>query len=133
MVAVGAGSGSTAAVHTQSQLVYELIGNSAYSPAGRKTLTNTTPVALTASDVTADTYTDGLGNVYYFKITVQAIFPSDDLNNGAPFREYGLFSTVTLPGTPTGTSGTMFNRFVGGSNIDKDSSTQITVNITLRV
>lgn len=134
LVGLGVGASSTAAVHTDTRLNYEYTAtDSAAGPTKRYTLTNTSGAALSASDVVSDTFTDGLGNTFYKKIVVQSIIPTTDPNVGQPFQEYGLFTSQNLPATPTSTSGLMFNHLVAASAIIKDGSTQIVVQITLRV
>lgn len=122
--ALGAGSGSTAATVDDTRLETELIAN-----ATRKGLTKTD--GTTPLTVENDVTTIG-SNTYHKKLVCKASFLSGDSNNGSNFREYGLFSTSTLPGTATSTSGIMFNRYVAGANIAKDSSTQIDVTTTVR-
>lgn len=126
--AMGAGACSTAATVDDTRLNYEHILNPT-----RKDLTNTDGDPLDVADIVDETYTDGLGNTYYKKLVLQATYAAGDLNNGHPFQEYGLFSTATLPGTPTGTSGVMFNHLVAASPISKDATITLLVIVTLRV
>jgi hypothetical protein len=124
LVALGAGSGSTAADEADTRLETELIAN-----ATRKSLTKTdgsTPLIVETDEVTI------MGTDYFKKVVCRGVFLSGDSNNGSNFREYGLFTTLTLPGTPTGTSGIMFNHFVAGADIPKDASTEIDVDTTVR-
>jgi hypothetical protein len=124
-VYLGAGASSTAAAHTDTHLLYEHTAD-----AQRKTLTNSSGNSLSASDVVADTYTDALGNNYYRKLVMKAIYLVDDPNTG-PFQEYGIFSVSTLPSTPDGVSGVMWDRMVADTAITKSGTVQITVNITV--
>lgn len=133
MVALGAGACSTAAAHTDAHLNYEYTMTASTPTNDRYPLTNTSGALLTSGDITNISVTDGLGNTYYRQIVVQATIPITDPNVGQPFQEYGLFSSVACPATPTSTSGTMFNHLVATSAIIKDGSTQIVVQITLRV
>lgn len=127
IVAMAAGASSTAAIHTQSQLVYELIGN-----ASRKTLTNTSAALLTSADIQTISYTDGYGEPYYRKLTVQSIFNgASDGNVNQPFQEFALATSTTLPATPTSTSGVIYNRYVNASPVILTSTTTITVQVSL--
>jgi hypothetical protein len=128
VVALGAGASGTAATATDTRLNYELVGN-----ASRKPLTNTSFAPLSSADVVLETFVDGFGETYYTKIIVQGVYQLVDGNNGQPFQEYGLFSTTALPGTPTSTSGIMFNHFVAGAPVVKDNTITITVQVTIRV
>lgn len=123
-IAMGAGEGSTAATVNDTRLETELIAN-----ATRKSLTKTDG----STPLTVETEVTTIGaNTYHRKLVSRASFLSGDSNNGDNFREYALFTTATLPGTPTSTSGVMFNRYVAASNIAKDSSIQINVDTTVR-
>jgi len=127
VIALGAGACSTAAVHTDSHLNYEHILN-----ATRKTLTNTSGAALTTPDVVSTSFTDSFSEPYYRKITVQSVFNgASDGNVNQPFQEFGLFTTTVLPGTPSGTSGTMYNHFVANSAVILTSTTTLTVQCTI--
>jgi hypothetical protein len=126
IVALGVGASSTAVDATQTQLVYELIGNPT-----RKGLTNTSNTTLTTADFVLDT-TVVSGTTYYKKIVLQSQYAAGDLNNGNTFNEYGLFTTNVNPLTPTASSGVMFNRFVDPAPIQKTASNSVTVQITLR-
>lgn len=133
IVAMGVGASSTYNTTASSgvsvedtRLTYELIGNPT-----RKTLTNTNNTSLSISDYSLETTTVS-GTTYYSKIVVQAQYAAGDGNNGNVFNEYGLFTTDTLPLTPTASSGLMFNRFVDPAPITKTASNSITVQVTLR-
>lgn len=118
LVALGAGSGSTAATVDDTTLETELTGN-----ATRKSLTKLdggTPLI-----VEDETTTIG-ANTYHKKVACRAIFPTTDGNNGSDFREFALFSSATFA------AGIMFNRYVAGANIPKDASTEIDVDTTVR-
>ena len=129
-VALGVGASTTAATVGDTRLTYELIGNPA-----RKPLTNTSGAALSASDIVTATTTIVLNvtstATFYENISCQAVFNSGDLNNGNQFGEYGLFTTATLPGTPTSTSGTMYNHLVDPNPIFKSAANQITAVVTV--
>ena len=132
IIALGVGASTTAAQVTDTRLTHELIGN-----ATRKALTNTSGAALSPSDIT--TYPSGTAIVlnatstatFYQSITAQAVYDSGDGNNGNQFGEYGLFTTVTLPGTPTASSGVMFNHLIDASPTTKTASNSITAQVTL--
>ena len=129
-VALGVGASTTAATVSDTRLTYELIGNAA-----RKPLTNTSGAALSPSDIVTATTTIVLNATstatFYQNISCQAVWNSGDLNNGNQFGEYGLFTTATLPGTPTGTSGTMFNHLIDPNPTFKSAANQITGIVTL--
>lgn len=132
VVAIGVGASTTAAQVTDTRLTYELIGNAA-----RKALTNTSGATLSPSDIV--TYPSGVTIVlnasssatFYQSITCQAVWNSGDGNNGNQFGEYGLFTTATNPGTPTSTSGIMYNHLIDPSPTVKSSGNSITAQITL--
>lgn len=126
-VALAAGACSTAATVDDTQLNYEHILNPS-----RKSLTNTSDVALSASDIASEDYTEDTCD-FHKKITVRGVYETGDANNGHPFQEYGLFTTDVLPATPTSAQPTMFNHFVAATPITKDASTEIVVDITVRV
>lgn len=124
---MAAGPCSTAATVNDTKMTYEHILN-----ATRKSLTNTSDVALTAGDVVDET-TVVSGVTYYKKIVVRTKYLGvSDSNVNHPFQEYGLFSTATLPGTPTGASGNMLNHYVAASPIVLDNLTTLIINLTLR-
>lgn len=129
-VALGVGASTTAAAVTDTRLTHELIGNAA-----RKPLTNTSGAALSPSDVVTATTSIVLNATstatFYQNMSCQAVWNSGDLNNGNQFGEYGLFTTATLPGTPTSTSGTMFNHLIDPNPTFKSAANQITAIITL--
>lgn len=125
MVALGVGSGSTSAANGDTRLATEAIAN-----ATRLALTNSAGAGLTSGDVVTDTQTIG-GVIYYQKIVVKGVMLAGDANTGN-IQEFGLFDTSTLPGSPTGTSGNMFNHYVAGSAINKTTSIEIDILITLR-
>lgn len=110
-----------------NNLQYELIGDSTRQP-----IYNSSAVALSTADIVSDETT--ISSVtYYRKVVVQATYGTSDPNNGNVFKEYGLFTTLVLPGTPTGTSGVMFNRFEDPDPITKTASNAVTVQVTLRL
>lgn len=113
---LGVGSGSAAAAVTQTALVAELVGN-----ANRLSVTDTSGGSVDDTDITQST-SGGFDQL----ITVQAVYPTGDGNNGSNFREYGLFSSATFA------MGQLLNRFVSASDIAKSSSLAITVQVNLR-
>lgn len=129
-VALGVGASTTTAQVTDTRLTYELIGNAA-----RKPLTNTSGAALSPSDIVTSETTIVLNATstatFYQSIACQAVWNSGDLNNGNQFGEYGLFTTATLPGTPTSTSGTMYNHLVDPNPTFKSAANQITAIVTV--
>lgn len=128
IIALGAGASSTAATVDNTNLVYEHILN-----ASRKVLTNTTDGGLTVSDIQDETITID-SCTYHKKITVRGKFTgASDGNVGHPFQEYGLFTTLALPSTPTGTSGVMFNRYVATTPITLTSDLTLIVETLIRI
>lgn len=123
---LGVGASSTTATVTDTRLTYELIGNPT-----RKSLTNTNGVTPSTGDIQLQTIVIG-GVTFYEYLVVQSIFTTTDGNNNNTFAEYGLFTTGTLPGAPTSTSGTMFNHYIDPNPAFKASSNQITVVVTIR-
>ena len=123
---LGVGASATAAQVTDTQLTYELIGNGT-----RKVLTNTAGLTPTNSDVVLETITIG-STTFFEKIVLQAIFTSGDGNNGNTFNEYALFNTAALPGTPTASSGVMFNHYIDPNPVTKTALNQVTTQITIR-
>ena len=126
-VAMGAGASSNTATVDDTRLTYELIADT-----NRKTLTNTNGDPLSSSDIQTGTYTveisPGVDATFYKLLTVQVIYDgATDPNVDSYFAEYGIFNTDTLPGTPTGTSGIMFNHYTPGSSIQLSAATTITV------
>ena len=127
IVAGMVGASSTAATVDDDRLIYEHIGN-----ATRKILTNTSDAALTASDIEDVVYVDPVTSVtFYKKLTVKYSYGTSDGNNGQPFREYGLNSSITLPGTPTGLSGIMLNRLVDSVTQTKTASNTINIFVSV--
>lgn len=115
---LGAGASSTAATVNDTRLTYELIGN-----ANRKT--------CSVGAVSTGTYTIS-GNTYYKTVALSSSYDGDtDGNAGQTFREYGLFNINTLPGTPTSSSGRMFNHLVAGSDTTLSPGTTITITINV--
>ncbi len=126
------GSSSTAALATDTRLTSENLntgGGDTYTV--RPSLTNQSGASLSGADIVDDPQTIG-GIAYQKKIIVRGKFLTTDLS-GATFYEFGLFDTTTLPGTPTGTSGVMFNHFVLGTSIVKSPSLEIDTDTTIRV
>lgn len=129
-VALGVGASTTTAQVTDTRLTHELIGNAA-----RKALTNTSGAALSPADIVTSTTSIVLNATstatFYQNMSCQAVWNSGDLNNGNQFGEYGLFTTATLPGTPTSTSGTMYNHLVDPNPTFKSAANQITAIVTV--
>lgn len=126
---MGAGASSTAATIDDTQLEYELIGN-----VSRKTGKNTSGGSITAADILSGTYSVG-GGTYYELLPIQVTYDgSTDGNVDATFTEYALFDSATLPGTPTATSGKMFNRYIPpGLGTTLTSSTLLTVTANIYI
>jgi hypothetical protein len=122
IIAGGVGSNNANTTDaTQVHLGAELIAGTS-----RPTLTNTSGTTLsTVSASSAITLVTGQS--YNEIITAQWQYATGDANNGSTFAEYGMFSSTTLPGTSTGTSGTMFARYVPTSSFTKTSSFLVTI------
>ena len=127
IISAGAGASSTAATVNDTHLTYEHILNGT-----RKTLTNTSSVLLTSADVVTELTTIS-GVDYYRKIVIQATWDSSDANNGHQFAEYGLFTSTAVPGTPSGTSGTMLNHYIDPTPTVKGAGNVIIIQITVRI
>lgn len=116
------GSGSTPASHLDTRLTYELIADST-----RPQITNENGSALSGSTVTLTNYTDDDYDPpypYYVQAIVRADIDGDtSLNVGAPIREVGLNTNVNCPGSPTGTSGVLWNHYVYPSSTTLDAGT----------
>lgn len=116
------GSGTTGPSVTQDRLVYELIGDT-----NRPTVTLSNGSPLDATAVTANTYTDTNytpNYSYYAQFTVLGeMNGATSANVGAPIQEIGLMTARACPGTPTGLSGVMWNRYVFASPTTLDSET----------
>jgi hypothetical protein len=120
------GSGSTPADHLQDRLVYELIADGT-----RPLVTNENASALSAATVTLTGYTDDDYDPpypYYVQAIVRADIDGDTtLNVGASVREVGLNTVAACPGTPTGLSGVLWNRYVYPSSTPLDPGTLLIV------
>lgn len=125
-IAMGVGASATSANVTDTRLTYELIGNPS-----RKLLFDKTNGSLDNADIESETVAIS-GVTYYRKLVVQSTWDSTDSNNGNQFAEYGIFTTTTLPGSPTGTSGVMFNHFIDPAPIQKTASNSVTAQVTIR-
>lgn len=124
---VGSDNGTILALaNTNLTLGNELIAN-----ASRITCTDTVGNPL-SSDPLSTIVADSSVSPYQEKIVIQGVYGTSDANNGSTFAEYGLFSTATLPSTGSGTSGTMYNRFLPASSFVKSSSLAVTIQLTLR-
>lgn len=113
---LGVGSGTTAADAGDTELETELEGN-----ATRKTLLNTSDLALSDSDIAAE-----VSGAFLWKVVAQATFLSGDANNGSTFAEYGLFTTNTYA------TDVMYNRYVHPSPFVKSAALSVVVRVTLR-
>lgn len=123
----GVGASSTAAVEADTRLAYEHIANGS-----RKTLLSLGGSSLSTLDIIPDVVTIS-GVTYYRKLVCKATWDSGDLNNGQTFAEYGLFTALACPGTPTGTSGVMFNHYIDASPALKSGANAIEAQITIRI
>jgi hypothetical protein len=116
------GSGTTSPSVTQDRLVYELIGD-VTRPA--VTLSNGSPLDATAVSATpySDTnYTPSYE--YYAQFTVLGeMNGATSANVGAPIQEVGLVTNRNCPGTPTGISGVLWNRYLFAEATTLDSET----------
>ena len=131
IIALAVGSSNTAAAATDTHLGSENLntgGGDTYTV--RPTLTNTAGASLSSGDIVDDPQTIS-GIFYQKKIIVRGKFLTTDLP-GDTFYEYGLFDTTTLPGSPTGVSGTMFNHVVVGTPITKTLSIEVDCDTTIR-
>lgn len=124
---LGVGASATPAAVTDTRLTYELIGN-----ATRKFLTNTNGNTPSTGDIQLETVTVS-GCTFYEKLVLQAIYQTTDGNNNNTFNEYGIFTTGTLPGSPTSSSGTMFNHYIDPSPATKSSLNTVTAVVTIRL
>ncbi len=122
---LGVGASAVAAAVTDTRLTYELIGNPS-----RKTVTDSSGNVPSPSDIQTQTTIVGTCS-FYQQLVLQAIFTSSDGNNGTTFNEYGLFTSTTLPGSPVGTSGTMYNHYIDPSPAFKSSTNQVTAVVTI--
>lgn len=130
-IALAAGACGTAATVNDTRLNYEHILNGTRKGLYKQS-DGITPI--TSADVVDDTFVDTNGQTYYKKLTCRSQFVGvSDANQGQPFQEYALLSNVTCPGTPTGTSGTMFNHYVATSAIILNSDVTLLVDTTIRV
>lgn len=128
---MGVGSSSTAAAATDVHLGSENLnqgGGDTYTV--RPTLNNTSGAPLSSTDIVDDPQTIG-GIFYQKKIIVRGRYLTTDLPS-TTFAEYALFDTATLPGSPTGTSGVMFNHFVAGTPITKTTAIEVDIDTTIR-
>ena len=129
-VAMAVGASTNTAQVTDTQLTYELIGN-----ASRKPLTNINGLALSNSDIVTGTTTIVLNATstctFYESMAVQATYSTSDGNNGNQFGEYALASTLALPGTPTASSGVIFNHLVDPAPTVKTAANSITAVCTI--
>lgn len=129
MVAMSAGASGMAPDYPDDRLKYEFTGN-----ANRYSLTKVGGAALPLADVDITSLQQTINGYLSRKnFQVQATLDYTDGNNGQTIQEYGLHSTTTLPGTPTGLSGVMANRWVDPSPTTKTSLVRIVVTITVYI
>ena len=116
---IGFGSGSTAAIETDTALTTELTGN-----ANRIAVTDSTGASFSTGDVVLDSSV----SPYTVSTVVQVILPAIDGNNGSTVYEMGLFTAATFA------TGTMANHIVLGSpGIPKTSLFALVCDITFRI
>lgn len=115
--------GSNPTDATRDRLVFELLGNAP----NRMGITDTGLNPLDATDIISE-----VSGSNRWKIIAQYVFDTTDGNNGQIFAEYGIHSSMSTPGSPTGLSGVMFARFVPTSSFTKTSAFKVTVLWTLR-
>ena len=123
------GASATAAAHTQSQLVYELIAD-----ATRPKLTNTDGSPLSASCVTLTTYNDTSYSPtysYYRQAAVLGSIAAGTANVNQPVSEIAINTALACPGTNTGSSGIYLDRYVFGSPTVLDGATILAITILL--
>jgi hypothetical protein len=118
----GVGDSTTATSETHDRLQNELITGTT-----RKALTDASGGALGSADIAAGTLP------YFRELTVMWEYPNGDALDGETFAEFALFSTNVLPGTPTGTSGIMFNRFLATTPFVKDTNQTVQVKCTIEL
>ena len=129
MVAMSVGASSTAPDYPDDRLKYEFLGQSP-----RYSLTKVGGAALPFADVDINSVQQAVSGYLSRKnLQVQATLDYTDGNNGQTIQEYGIHSTMTLPGTPTGLSGLMANRWVDGSPTTKTVLIKIVVTITVYI
>ena len=121
------GASATAAAVTDTRLTYELVGNLT-----RKTLLDSNNNPVSTGAIQLQTIVVG-GITFYEFIVLQATYLTTDGNNNNTFAEYGIFDSATLPGTPTSTSGTMFNHLIDPNPGFKSTTNQVLAQITVRM
>lgn len=116
------GTGAVAPTVGDTRLEYELIGDT-----NRVQITLTSGNPLSASAVTATPYSDSNYTPAY---EYQVQFACMGSMNGAtsanvdkPIQEIGLVTVLACPGSPTGTSGVLYNHYVFASPVTLDSET----------
>ncbi len=116
------GASATAPLHTDDRLTHELIADGT-----RPQLLNSAGTALTSASTTITTYNDTsyspTYSYYAQTVTLGQINGATSLNVNQPIQEVGQATAAACPGTPTGTSGVIFNHYVFGSPTTLDSST----------
>jgi hypothetical protein len=124
---LGVGASATVAAVTDTRLTYELIGNPT-----RQTLLNSNNGTVNTGNIQLLTIVVG-GVTFYEFLQLQATYLTNDGNNLNTFAEYGIFDSATLPGSPTSTSGTMFNHLIDPNPSFKSTTNQILSQITIRM
>jgi hypothetical protein len=120
---MGVGSGVTVPDYPDVHLTSELI-----AAATRVALTNTSGGTLDIANIAADTSV----SPYRRKIIGQGFYDAPNANDGSTFAEAAIFSVNTLPGSPTGTSGVMYNHFKFPNSFVKDANLSATLQMILR-
>ncbi len=130
--AMAVGDDDTAATVDDDRLGNELLGNATRIQLGSTASTSSSFVALGDSDVIDDPQTIG-GIDYEKSITVRAIYPKTDGNNGSTMQEFALATTLTLPAISTDQSGWIFNHYVlsPGTGIPKTAAIEVDVDTKL--
>lgn len=126
------GASSASAVHTDTHLTYEHILDGTRIP-----LTNQSATQMTqGSVVSLSTFTDSSFSPaisYYTAATVMGtINGATSLNVNQPIQEFGIASNTACPGTPTGTSGTLFNHYILGASTTLTSTTTLQIIVIFR-
>lgn len=124
-ITCAAGACSTPATLSDLRLPYEHIANSS-----RKGITNTSGTTLAPGNIESGSFVVNT-ITYTRRVIAQAIWDGSDSNLNQPFRDYALMSALLCPGTPTGTSGIMFNHYVDTQNIIKTAGNSITIQISV--
>jgi len=123
------GASSTAATHTQAQLIYELTADGT-----RPKLTNVGGTPLSNAAITLTTFTDNTytpGYSYFRQAAVLGTVLNTTLNAGQPVSEIAINSAQACPATPFASSGVYLDRYVFGSPTVLDGVTTLAITILL--